>query len=100
VTILKADGVLHAPDSSPPVVLLQIQETGVGDIELVSEVSLAAAEVKAYGPGRKKRKRGPEAGLILTSDEEGGESEEDEWEEGVEDGMGATINCSALDFAN
>ena len=110
VTILKSNGVLHGSDSSRPVVLLQIQETGVNGVELVSEASPAAAAVKAYEPRRKKRKRGPEAGVIPGSDEEGDESEEDEeglagemyqWEEGAEDdGMGAAIKSPALDSQN
>jgi len=94
-------------------VLLQIQETGVNDVKLVSEASPAVAAVKAYEPRRKKRKRGPEAGVIPGSDEEGDELEEDEedeegsagemyqWEEGAEDdGMGAAIKSPALDSQN
>ncbi|CUS09131.1 unnamed protein product [Tuber aestivum] len=108
VTILKSNGVLHSSDSSWPVKLLQIQETGVDDVRLISEASPAAPVMGAY-TRRKKRKRGLEAGVIPGSDEEGdGESEENEeaglagdmyqWEEGAGgDDVGAVVKCSAQD---
>jgi len=80
----------------------------VSDVKLVSGASPAVA-AKAYEPRRKKRKRGPETGVIPGSDEEGDESEEDEegsagemyqWGEGVEDSMGAAIKSPILDSQN
>ncbi|RPA90082.1 P-loop containing nucleoside triphosphate hydrolase protein [Choiromyces venosus 120613-1] len=111
VTILKSNGAEAA--LSRPAVLLQIQETGVSDVKLVSEAAPAAASLKTYEPRRQKRKRGLEAGVIPGSDEEdgdesevGGEEEEPaeemyQWEEGTEDdGMGAAIKSPARDSQN
>ncbi|KAG0135011.1 P-loop containing nucleoside triphosphate hydrolase protein [Tuber indicum] len=79
VTILKSNGASHSSDPSRPVTRLQIQETGVGDVKLVSEASPVAPAMKAYRSTGGKRKRELEVEVIPGSDEEGeGESDGNE----------------------
>ena len=97
VTVLKSSSASPLPSSSrggesAPVVVVKIQESGVGDVALVARpepipaasataVAVAVAPVKPYSPVKRKRKRGIETGVIPGSDEEEEEEEEEEEDE-------------------
>jgi hypothetical protein len=91
VTVLKSSGIYRDRESAPPVVLVRLQGSGIGDVKLICPSSLPAP-VKPCSPVKRKRKRGLAAGVIPGSDEDEDDEEVYSWESGPEDdGLGVSV---------